>query len=233
MKIPELLKLLNEDIVLRPVNDNKVEEYAERMEAGVEFPSVKIGQWPKSDKYGDTGIVDGIHRVFAAKKAGKADLKSESIVFKSIQEALSYMYTANMAHGLPPTEGQRNARMVLLKKIDPTLTLEKMAEQFKIGKSSVDRILKGTQGEGKSGPKSGAKKSVAHKSLEPLKAKVFLSLLEKINYTLERVRPTAEIVAYVTPEGTDGVVLNTEHRDTIRATEKFLGILLKAIAEIK
>jgi hypothetical protein len=231
MKVSDLVKLINEEVALRAPNQAKIDEYAERMENGVKFPSVTIGTWPKSDKYGSEGIVDGLHRVAAAKQAKIESLDATTVSFPSIQDALTYMYTANMAHGLPPTEGQRNARIVLIKKIDPTLTLEKIASQFKLGKSSIDRILKGQQREGRGGVQTGSKRSAAHKSLEPMKPKAFFTALERINYTLERVRATAEIVAAVTPESEEGVNVDTDKRDAIQGTIKFLNSLVKAIAD--
>jgi hypothetical protein len=222
LSLEALKKLGNEEILLRKIDTKKAEEYAEKMRAGVVFPSVKIGRWPKSEKYGETGIVDGLHRIYAANATGLKEIEAETIEFKSLPEALSYMYTANMAHGLPPTEGQRNARIVLLKKMDPTLTLDKIGQVFKLTKSSIDRILKGQQGEGQGGRKAGAIKSEAHKTLEPLKPKAFFAMLDKIVYTCERKRAVAEIVAFASPEGEEGVEIDQEKVALLGEVETYL-----------
>jgi len=233
MKVTDALKLVNSEIALRSANTGKIAEYAERMENGVKFPAIVIGKWPKSDTYGESGIVDGLHRLFAAQNAKVETLDTQTIEFPGVAEMLTYMYTANMAHGLAPTEGQRNARIVMVKKIDPTLTLEKIASQFKLSKSSIDRILKGTQKEGRGGIQTGSKRSKAHKDLEPSKPKAFYALCEKIVHTLSVVSSAADIVHDVTPEGKKGIELNAEKFDLLGETHKALTDLLKGILEAK
>jgi len=201
MLLKDLDKLVNEKIKLRNPNLTKVEEYAEKMEAGVVFPPLTIGYWPKSEKYGESGIVDGIHRLIAATKAKVSDLPTVSKKFETLEEALMYMYQANMAHGLPVSEGQRNTRIQLLRKIDPKLNIDKLAKQFGLGRSSIDRILKGEQGEGRSGPKGGATKNKAHQSTEPKKASAIYKIICGLNTEFVRKRPNQiiELGAYLTP----------------------------------
>jgi hypothetical protein len=232
MKLSELKKFGNEDILLRKLNDSKVEEYAEKMQAGVKFPPVIVGTWPNSDKYGSQGLVDGLHRVAAALKAGIVDLDTETKTFPTLQAALSFMYTANMAHGQPVTEGQRNARILLLKKIDPALTLEKIGETFKLGKSTIDRILKGqTQGAEKSGLKTGTKKSAAHKNLEPMKPTAFFTALKKLEYTCARKRPLTEILAFASPiseDHPDGEV-DEDKLALMKSVKDYLGAMISEL----
>ena len=230
MLLSELEKHVNESIKLRSPNKGKTEEYAERMEAGVTFPPIVIGHWPKSEKYGESGIVDGIHRLIAATLAKRTEFPTETKKFQSLEEALVYAYTANMAHGLPVTESQRNSRIQLLRKIDPKLTLEKIGKQFGLGKSSVDRIIKGDQGEGKPGPK-GASKSTGQKTAEPKKASGLYKLMTTLNEEFQRKRPNqlVEMRAYLTPstkEHPDGEV-DKERCATIAELTHYLTILLK------
>jgi hypothetical protein len=77
--------------------------------------------------------------------------------------------------------------------------------------------LKGEQGEGKPGPK-GANKSKGQKSQEPLKPKAFFSLLERIDYTCSRVRPSADIIALASPEGENGAEVDQEKVALLEAT---------------
>lgn len=234
MKIDTATKLVNESILLRKANDNKIEEYAERMKAGVVFPPIIVGTWPKSEKYGEGGIVDGIHRVAAADKAGMKEIGVEQKKFNDLQEALTYMYTANMSHGLPPTEGQRNTRIKLLKQLDPKATVDTLAATFKLGRSSIDRILRDEQGEGRSGRKTGAQKRKEEKKPEPLKPKSFFTALDRIIFTLSRVRPTADIVAFASPEeevnGKSQTVVDEGKREQIQDTLKLLNAILKELA---
>ena len=234
MKIDEVMKLLNESVLLRKANESKTEEYAERMKAGVVFPPIVIGTWPKSDKYGNTGIIDGIHRLGASVLAGVKDISVEHKSFKELHEALAYMYTANMSHGLPPTEGQRNSRIKLLKSIDPKATLDTLAEVFKLGRSSIDRILKDQQGEGPSGRKAGANARKEEKKPEAYTPKAFFAVLDKIEFTLSRVRPTAEIVAYASPEvernGQSESEVDQDKVDSLQSVMKLLSVVLKAFA---
>ena len=58
LKMSDVVTFVNDEITLRKVNDHKVAEYAERMAAGVKFPAIVIGHWPKSEKYGEAGIVE-------------------------------------------------------------------------------------------------------------------------------------------------------------------------------
>ena len=230
MKLDAAMKLLNEAVLLRKANPAKTEEYAERMKAGVVFPPIVFGTWPKSDKYGETGWIDGIHRLGASALCGVKDIAYEIKKFDELTTALAYMYTVNMSHGLPPTEGQRNSRIKLLKQIDPKATLDSLAELFKLGRSSIDRILKDQQSEGASGRKKGEAFRKEDKKPEALKPKPFFASLEKINYTLARVRPTGEIIAYCMPETDKGVELDKDKLATIKDTMKWLSAVLKELS---
>ena len=229
MILKELATNVNDAIALRKPNEAKIVEYAERMGAAVEFPPITIGYWPSSEKYGDHGIVDGLHRLAAATLAELKEFPTVSKKFASLEEALLYMYQSNMAHGLPVTEGQRNNRIKLLRQIDPKLTLEKIGKMFELGKSSIQRVLGGEQGEGKSGPK-GANKSKGQKSQEPLKAKAFFSTLERMDFTCKRVRSVADIIAYAAPESEEGVTIDAEKVKTIKAVIIHLNNLLKELS---
>lgn len=209
MRVAELTELINEKISLRKPNPAKIAEYAERMLAGVTFPPVIVGHWPKSEKYGDSGIVDGMHRLAAAHAAKLDSIPSETKKFDSLEAALVYMYEANMAHGLPVTEGQRNVRIKLIRQIDPKLTLDKIAKQFGLSTASVDRIIKGAQGEGKSGPK-GANNNKAHSTQKPLKGKSFLTALERVQASFKTARQVNELIDYLNPQGEEGTVLNKQ-----------------------
>lgn len=198
MKLSELVKHINEAVSLRNPNKEKIAEYAEHMKAGKAFPPIVIGHWPNSEKYGESGIVDGMHRLSAAQEAGLTEFSTETKKFPTLESALAYMYTANMSHGLPVTEGQRNKRIILLKQIDAKLTLEQLAKEFGLHPSSIDRILKGQQGEGKSGPKGANKRK---EESAPKKASQLFKTIEGLNKEFIRKRPNqlVELGAYLSP----------------------------------
>jgi Mor family transcriptional regulator len=167
------------------------------------FPPVVIGTWPKSEKYGEKGILDGLHRVSAAVVAGLEGLEAIEKNFKTLQEAMLFAYEANMAHGIPVGESARNRRIKLLKQLDAKLTLEELGKQFQLGKSTIDRILKGEHTSEKPGRKTGANGSKGQKSQEAMSPRAFFNMLEKIDFTFQRKRATADIVTAFSPATKD------------------------------
>ena len=230
MSLTQLSGFVNKDISLRNPNKDTIQSYAEKMEAGAEFPPIIIGHWPKSEKYGESGIVDGLHRLAAAAQAKLTEFPVQAVKYETLEQALADMYVRNMQHGLPPTEGQRNARIKLLKQINPNETIDSLGRKFSLNRSSIDRILKGKQGEGKSGPKKGATASAAHKSLEPLKPKAILSAFERLDYTFSRVAPTAKFIEFLTPAEEGKPV--TLDKDGYKKLERVLKLLTGVKIEI-
>lgn len=228
MPLTQLAGLVNEAISLRKPHKDTIKSYAEKMSVGTEFPPIVIGQWPKSDKYGDSGIVDGLHRLAAASEAKLKEFPIQIVQYDTLELALADMYARNMQHGLPPTDGQRNARIKLLKQINPNETIDTLGKKFGLNRSSIDRILKGKQGEGKSGRKGGANASASHKTLEPLKPKSFFSSLDRLEFTLSRVRPVADIITFCAPQVEDGVTLDKEKKKKLESVMKLLqGVLVE------
>lgn len=207
MALDALEKLINPEIALRNVQEARVAEYAEKMGQGVKFPSVVIGKFPRSEKYGSEGIIDGLHRLTAARAANLKSFPYEEVQYSSLSDMLADMYKRNQAHGLPVTEGQRNARIKLLRA--QGMTLEAIGKEFSLHKSSVDRVVKNQQGDGKPGPKKGANKSPSHADTDGLKPKAFFKALEKIIRTCELKRAIAKVVEEmieVTKDAPDGEV---------------------------
>lgn len=227
MKLSELKAHINDAIALRNPDRAKIAEYAERMKVGVKFPPIVIGYWPKTEKYGDSGIVDGLHRLAAAEAANLTEIEVESQKFPTLKDALSFMYTANMTHGLPVDEKQRNKRIVLLKQIDAKLTLEQLAKEFGLSTASVDRILKGKQGEGKSGPKGA---NARKEEQQPKKASQLFKTIQGLNVEFLRKRPNqvAELGAFcspVTEDAPDGKVNQDMLQELILLHDTLKGII--------
>lgn len=227
MKITELKNFINDAIALRNPDKAKIAEYAERMKVGVEFPPIIIGYWPKTAKYGESGIVDGLHRFSAAQEAGLTDVPVESKKFPSLESALTFMYTANMSHGLPVDDKQRNKRIVLLKQIDAKLTLEQLGKEFGLSTASIDRILKNRQGEGKPGPKGA---NARKEEQQPKKASQIFKTIQGLNVEFLRKRPNqaAELGAFcspVTEDAPDGEVNQDMLQELILLHDTLKGII--------
>lgn len=201
MKVSELASIVNsmhKDVLLRSVDQKVAERYAQLMLDGVKFPPILVGKYPASEKYGDVAIVDGIHRIIAAQAAKIEELPVKIESYTSLPQMLADMYVANQEHGLPVSDGERNKRIELLRK--QGWKLADIAKAFHLSTASIDRIVKGSQGEGKSGPK-GANKSAGQKTAEPKKPKALLTMMQKLNTEFARKRPNtiADFCAYLTP----------------------------------
>jgi ParB-like chromosome segregation protein Spo0J len=84
------------------LNEPTINDYAEMMEDGAEFPPVYIVH-DGNNYY----LADGFHRYFANKKNGKKEIKAE-VVNGTLTEAILYSKNANGKHGLPfTTEDKR------------------------------------------------------------------------------------------------------------------------------
>lgn len=77
--------------------EDKIDEYAEAMMDGAEFPAVMIFH-DGNNHY----LADGFHRYFANKKSGKKEIKAE-VVNGTLTEAILYSKSANGLHGMPFT----------------------------------------------------------------------------------------------------------------------------------
>jgi len=83
--------------VLTGTVEEKVEEYKEAMEQGAEFDPITV--WKRPD--GQYWIVDGVHRVEASKRLGRATIKAKLV---ELRDELEYRIKAielNLKHGLP------------------------------------------------------------------------------------------------------------------------------------
>lgn len=232
MKIEMIQKQVNDEILLRKPDPKLIAAYAEKMSAGATFPPIIIGTWPLSEKYGSTGIVDGMNRLGAATVAGLKSFPVEERKYTTLSDMLADMYVLNIAHGQPVSEGQRNARIKLLR--SQGMTLETIAKMFNLGKSSIDRIAKNDQGEGKPGRKGGANASKGQGTQAPLKAKAFFTMLERLNKELTRKRPDvkAEILAYMSPctdENEDGE-LDEDLFKSLKSVHAHFGEMIKMFA---
>ena len=86
-----------------------VDEYAELMKEGTEFPAISVVH-DGNEYY----LSDGFHRLLAAQKAGKASINCD-VLTGTLRDAILYSLSANASHGLRRTlEDRRKAVMTML-----------------------------------------------------------------------------------------------------------------------
>ena len=83
--------------VITGTSEEKVKEYAEMMEQGVEFDPITV--WKRTD--GQYWLVDGVHRTEAHKRTGKSTIKAKIVELKDELEYRIEAIKANLKHGLP------------------------------------------------------------------------------------------------------------------------------------
>ena len=97
--------------------EEKVKEYADLMENGVEFDPIKV--WERED--GRVWVVDGVHRIEASRRIGREYIEGEPL---NIKDELHYRMEAikhNLKHGLAlrPEERKLCAQQLYLAGVDP------------------------------------------------------------------------------------------------------------------
>jgi len=86
-----------------------VDEYAELMKEGTEFPPISVVH-DGNEYY----LSDGFHRLLAAQKSGKASINCD-VLTGTLRDAILYSLSANSSHGLRRTvEDRRKAVMTML-----------------------------------------------------------------------------------------------------------------------
>ncbi len=83
--------------VLTGTVEEKVEEYKEMLEQGVEFDPITV--WKRPD--GQYWIVDGVHRTEAHRGAGRTTIKAKIVELKDELEYRIKAIELNLKHGLP------------------------------------------------------------------------------------------------------------------------------------
>jgi ParB-like chromosome segregation protein Spo0J len=119
------------------LDEGVIEEYAEVMRRHVRFPPVII-----YNDGADNWLADGFHRYHAARKANVSSLEVEVRV-GSVEMARLYAATANAAHGLRRTLGdkRRAVQMVLATSEGRRWSQERIAKHCGVAKSWVCEVL--------------------------------------------------------------------------------------------
>lgn len=116
------------------LNDGIVTEYADAMQAGAEFPPIVVFH-DGSDHW----LADGFHRLFAAKRAGLADIFGE-VHQGTKQDALWFAIGANKANGARPSRGDIRHAIELALRTWPERTQVAIAEQIGCTQAYVSMI---------------------------------------------------------------------------------------------
>jgi ParB-like chromosome segregation protein Spo0J len=123
------------------VNKEKIADYAERMQAGDEFPPAQHVQFD-----GVYFLVDGIHRRVAAEQAGKSTLLC-SVTPGTREGAVRAAMKANTTHGLPRSNKDKKfAALVALKEL-PDLSSRAIADLLKVAHSFIEDVRRELESE--------------------------------------------------------------------------------------
>ena len=102
-------------------NDEVIEDYAERLAEGVEFPPVVVFRHG-SDHY----LADGFHRVSASRRAGRTEIEAE-VHHGTRDDALWFALGANRAHGQRLTRKDKTHAVRLALQAWPQLSYARIA----------------------------------------------------------------------------------------------------------
>ncbi len=120
--------------VLTGTLQEKVEEYTEMIQEGVEFDPISV--WKKGNEY---WVIDGVHRLSAHKKAGKTTIKAKLVECKDELDYRIKAIQANLKHGLALAKEERPLLAQILYK--EGLSQEEIRKIFGISDRTLHRWL--------------------------------------------------------------------------------------------
>jgi len=121
--------------VLTGTVEEKVEEYKELIEEGVEFDPILV--WERED--GQYWVIDGVHRIEAHKRAGKERIKAKLLKCKDELDYRIKAIQANLKHGLALAKGERPILAQTLYR--QGLSEEEIRKVFGVSKDTVRKWL--------------------------------------------------------------------------------------------
>jgi len=113
------------------INPGIVQEYAEAMQAGAEFPAVTVVHdgatyW----------LVDGFHRFFAHRRLGRRQIKAE-VIAGELKDARWLSVAANKTHGLRRTNEDKAKAVIRALQLRPDLSDRAIAEHVGVNHGTV------------------------------------------------------------------------------------------------
>ncbi|MFN3264845.1 MAG: helix-turn-helix domain-containing protein, partial [Aquificaceae bacterium] len=116
--------------VLTGTVEEKVQEYAEMLEEGVEFDPISV--WKRDNQY---WVIDGVHRLEAHKRAGKTTIKAKLVDCKDELDYRIKAIQANLKHGLALAKEEKPILAQILYK--EGLSEDEIQKVFGVSKSTV------------------------------------------------------------------------------------------------
>ncbi|MEO0278022.1 MAG: helix-turn-helix domain-containing protein [candidate division WOR-3 bacterium] len=111
-----------------------VEKYRQMMEDGVEFDPIKV--WKKGTEY---WIVDGVHRVEAARQAGLTTIKAELVELTDEKHYRLEAIKANLKHGVALQEAEKKVLAQIL--YEEGMSKDELRKLFGVGEKAITRWL--------------------------------------------------------------------------------------------
>jgi len=134
MTVP-IAKIRPSDLFTRKIDLAYVDQLVEA-DAVDEWPEIILEQYED----GTYGLIDGQHRVAAAKMLGVTELPAIIQVYETEIESLIASIQYNLAHGLPLSRDDRNAYIRMLQK-EHKLSLRDIAGIMRCSHETVRRAL--------------------------------------------------------------------------------------------
>ena len=178
------------------INQTVVDQYAEAVKEGSEFPAVRV--------YHDGNfyyLADGFHRYFAHLKAGKAGINAE-VVNGTLRDAILYSFSANALHGLQrTTDDKRKVVMTMLEDFEwSTWSDREIARQCHVSHPFVAQLRAGM---GKPEPESRKYKTSKGKTAErKVEVKLPTKPASPFPQPVEDFDPRDELIETLTSEVT-------------------------------
>jgi transcriptional regulator with XRE-family HTH domain len=121
--------------VITGLVEDKVKEYVDMIESGVEFDPILV--WDKGDEY---WVIDGVHRIEAHKRAGRPTIKAELISCKDETDCCIKAIQANLKHGLPL---KKEEKIILAQKLyyHRGVSIKELCEIFGVSEKTVYRWI--------------------------------------------------------------------------------------------
>ncbi len=235
LPIGTLKKFILPEYQLRKQDKGKVREYATKMSLGIIFPHVVLGRWTETREVKGKaltvqieGIVDGIHRIHAAAIVKKASYPVEWRTYPTKVKMLEDQVTLNQ-HGAAIREGDRDRRIRLLAK--ENVTFREIGTVVGLSHTQVGRIVAGTSGAGKTGPRG----KLGKRTLTGFPLVIFFKRLNDVNVTLHTKQGAAEIVELCLPVDEAGkmnprvkaIALVTDTRASLERLEREIATVKK------
>lgn len=137
-----LLGELTLDPELQPrqsLHEGKVEEYAQRMKDGANFPPIQCGRLKEGD--GSVYLLDGFHRVEALQRAGFNWSLATIDEYETRDEMFECAFRVNNTHGINLTDDEIREGIIRIIKMHPEESERQLADRCGCSKTTIHRYI--------------------------------------------------------------------------------------------